>query len=262
MQLEYITSEQQEAILAQVKASCPAFSEVANADLWRNVYFATLKLSKLTCWNDPICGTFILGEREQVARVDIAGCKCFGTIVRFPVRFQPVDTITEVKLTVIGETVEVYTLQDPTLAQYIEATNEFFIDTKLTWLDSEGNVADDIFHGVTCGCCPKDFYITIRYTAGYELIPDCLLDLICKMVCYANASANGCDTGGCEAYTPAQWGVYLSREQQGDTSFSWSKVETLPFLAFQRLLESVETSAIYQISMCGIIDPFLGETVE
>ena len=52
MQLEYITSDQQEAILAQVKASCPAFSEVANADLWRNVYFATLKLSKLTCWND------------------------------------------------------------------------------------------------------------------------------------------------------------------------------------------------------------------
>lgn len=261
MELAFTNTQEQEEILAQVRLSCLAFETASDSDLWRNVYFAILKLSKLTCWDDQVCGSFILGEREQVAKINVAGCVCFGSIVRFPARYRPVDSILEVKLTVIGDTVEEYTLQDISTARYIEATDEFFIDTKNTWLDGSNNETTDIFHRVSCNCCPKDFYITIRYKAGYTTIPDCLLDLVCKMICYANSDANKCNTSGCEAYTPAQWGVYLSREQQGDTSFSWAKVETLPFVAFQTLLANVETSAIYQISMCGIIDPFLGETV-
>lgn len=262
MEITFNNTPQQQEIIAQVRASCPAFETASDIDLWRNIYFVILKLSKLTCWDDPICGSFITGERAQVAKVNVAGCVCFGSIIRFPSRYTPAQDIIDVELTVIGDTLETYTLQDITTAQYIEATNEFFIDTDNIWLDSENNEVTNILHGVSCGCCVKDFYITIRYNAGYDKIPDCLLDLVCKMICYANSEANKCNTGGCEAYTPAQWGVYLSREQQGDTQFSWEAVKTLPFMAFQTLLANVETSAVYQISMCHITDPFLGETVE
>lgn len=170
-------------IINQLKGFCSCVEKATDEDIAELVNV----ISIATCWMQKPCETFLLGDRREI--IDLPPC------ADCPIIFEPfyhpfdVDTFEFSLITIEG------------IEETITPITEFAY-----------HEADGLFHVIPglpsckCGCqkkcgCPTEYKLLVKYKAGYEVIPDCLLPVFCNVleVIHAKNECNCCSDCGCEA---------------------------------------------------------------
>lgn len=137
-------------------------------------------VSLATGWMQEPCETFELSERREV--IDLPSCMdCPYTFEPFYQPYDP-DSFTFELLKIKGLEEEVI----PADFVYSEYAKVFRVDTGLP--------------KCLCACdecgCPTEYKLVVKYNAGYEEIPDCLLPVFCNLIEVIHEK-NSCDCGTC-----------------------------------------------------------------
>lgn len=139
-------------------------------------------ISMATGWGSTPCDTFLVGNRKEVLDLE----DCIDCPIEFKPYYHPYDPES-----FSFKRVEIDGLEETTTDLdfgYIESEGLFRIDTGLS----------DCACRTTCGCTPK-YKLLVEYTAGYELIPDCLLPVFCNLIEVIHAKKScDCEDCGCE----------------------------------------------------------------
>lgn len=149
-------------VIEQLTSYCDCLDNVDERDIDELI---TL-ISVYTCWTGKVCDTFLSAERKEV--IDLPDCVCECDVFTFEPFYVPFDkdsfTFTLIEQTGIEETAT-----EITEYVYSEADENFRIALPL----------DNCQCQYVCGCKPN-YKLLVTYTAGYELIPDCLLPIFCE----------------------------------------------------------------------------------
>lgn len=141
-------------------------------------------ISSLTCWQNQPCETFLLSERREV--MELPKCMDECEIFTFEPFYHPYDadsfTFTLVTQRGIEETSE-------DIAEYAYSETDDNFKMVLPLPDCK------------CGCkpceCEPTYKLVVTYVAGYEMLPDCLIPLMCEALQYIKEK-NNCDCDKCE----------------------------------------------------------------
>ncbi len=140
-------------------------------------------ISTFTCWTQKPCETFLKGERKEVK--DLPNCIRDCDVFTFDPFYAPFDkdsfTFTLIEQNGISESAT-----EITDYVYSEVDGNFRLELPLPACECKPN----------CGCESK-FKLLVTYVAGYELIPECLLPLMCEALNWINEK-NSCDCEKCE----------------------------------------------------------------
>ena len=140
-------------------------------------------ISLATCWQQKPCETFLKSERTEVIELP----SCLDCPIEFIPFYHPYDadsfTFSLVTVQGIEETVTPITN-----FAYSEVSDVFRVDVGLT--DCE----------CRCACeCEPEYKLLVKYTAGYEEIPDCLLPVFCNVLEVIHAKNDcSCNDCGCD----------------------------------------------------------------
>lgn len=192
-------------------------------------------ISTITCWKNSTCETFLSSDREEVFDINaVMNCLCDSGLMIVELYYEQVkeETITVVlqKRTGIKFEEIVLTSEDFT---YNERENKLYID-----------LSD---YGIDNACsCEKLHKIIVQYTAGYEVLPRCLLPIFCDYLKYViEMNRCQCNCTNCE-----------SDDEDNDitepTNFE-EYIQNSLFIAYKRQLET--------ISLCGKTRTFVGVVV-
>lgn len=147
-------------------------------------------ISTYTCWAQSPCETFLQSERTEVRELPSCICdKCF--VYEFEPFFAPFDPDSfEFTLVEQNGITETYSVVSSYL--YSEVDGKFRMELPLP----------DCKCKPRCGCESK-YKLLVKYVAGYEGIPECLLPLMCEAL-YWIADKNKCQCEDCEACDPTK----------------------------------------------------------
>ena len=152
----------------QIEAACDCFNEneISEADVDELIDM----VSMATCWTLSPCETFLTSERREVIRLPECLDEC--DVITFEPYFQPFDvesfSFSLVEIDGINETVTPITN-----FTYSDVKGVFRLDVDLPNCKCEPQ----------CGC-KKEYYLVAEYTAGYDLIPDCIMPAFCEALQY------------------------------------------------------------------------------
>lgn len=180
-----------DTIYEQLLDSCDCLPDMEDDDIFhRNVDEMISLVSSLTCWKrgkKTICETFLNSERIEMIDIEsFDKCSCDGGVVKFNPYYEPLNPETfQVEVIEVKGIEEYSSPVDPTDYNYLKTLEELRIDV------SNYVTSND------CGC-GSEWKLRITYDAGYDLIPECLLQLFCDIlhVIYAK---NECECGTCQA---------------------------------------------------------------
>lgn len=147
-------------------------------------------ISNLTCWTNEPCETFLNSERVETMEIPkFDPCTCGGGILEFTPYYRPfqADTFKVFLITSIGINENVIELHEGVDYKFSESTGKLKISVS-------PYIKDD-----ACGC-PENSRLAIYYDAGYELLPECLLQLFCDLL-HVITRKNTCDCQACQQCT-------------------------------------------------------------
>lgn len=166
-----------ETIEEQLRDFCPCVKE--DGAFSANVAEMINVVSLATGWMRTPCETLMSGERKEVFPVECEDCPIEFTPYYHP--FEP-------------DSFSFYLIQTKGLEETV---------TELDFSYSEANGLFRVDLGMDCKCmakecgCPTTYQVMAKYTAGYDLLPDCLLPVFCNLLEVIRAK-NSCDCGcGC-----------------------------------------------------------------
>lgn len=141
-------------------------------------------ISVYTCWTQKPCETFLMSERREV--IDLPPCSCGCDVFTFTPFFYPfVSESFSFKLVEQNGIEE--TVTELTDYVYSAVDENFRIDLPL----------EDCKCRPQCGC-PSTYKLLVTYDAGYELIPECLIPVLCNALGWIT-DKNDCCCTDCEA---------------------------------------------------------------
>lgn len=226
-----------ETVYEQLQDYCDCIkqSDLKDDSFKRNVDQLIDMISTLTCWKNSPCENFLSSDREEVMDVDvIKSCWCDGGLMIVPLYYREIkeETIQVIVQTRNGVQFEEIELSNEDFS-FNPYENKLYIDLSAYDIDS------------VCSC-EKVHKIIVRYTAGFEFIPNCLLPVFCdflqKVIEYnrCDCACNTCedDEENTEPVEPDTIEEYIQR---------------VLFIAYQRQLET--------ISLCGNHKWFVGLVV-
>ena len=140
-------------------------------------------ISLATCWQQKPCETFLKSERTEVIELP----SCLDCPIEFIPFYHPYDADSFTFSLVTVQGIE-ETITPITNFAYSEVSNVFRVDVGLT--DCE----------CRCACeCEPEYKLLVKYTAGYEEIPDCLLPVFCNVLEVIHAKNDcSCTDCGCD----------------------------------------------------------------
>lgn len=219
----------------QTNCNCVRKSDLNDESFKVNVMQLVDLISTITCWKNNTCETFLSSDREEVFDIDfIRSCRCDGGFVITDLFYKEIK---EETIQVILQTRDGIHFED------IEISKEDF-----TFNTYENKLYIDLSsYGIDNICsCKKLHKIIVRYTAGYELLPKCIVPVFCDylqhLIEYNRCDCN-CDT--CDDETENKAPV------EPDTIEEY--IQRTLFISYQRQLEI--------ISLCGNHYKFLGLVV-
>lgn len=175
----------QAGLYDQLLQFCTCVEEVTDRDVADMIGVVSLA----TGWTINPCESFELGERREV--IDLPSC--MDCPYEFSPYYTPFDadsfTFTLIKRKGLEEerislTNFRYTGFDERDMKY---EGGFLVDTELP--KCECTCGDE------CGC-PTEYKLLVTYDAGYDILPECLLPVLCNLLEVIHAK-NSCDCGGC-----------------------------------------------------------------
>lgn len=166
-------------VTEQLTQYCDCLKEVNDKDVDELINL----ISVYTCWTGKVCDTFLSAERKEV--IDLPDCVCECDVFTFDPFYVPFDKDSFTFTLIEQNGIEEYTT-DITDYVYSEADENFRISLPL----------DNCHCQYVCGCKPN-YKLLVTYTAGFELIPDCLLPIFCEALEWIK-NKNTCECNSCE----------------------------------------------------------------
>lgn len=211
-----------------------AFEEDNRDKLLRNVEELIFLVSILTCWTNEPCETFLNSERQEVIDIpdfDPCSCECDVGVTAFkPYYYKSIDV----------NSFEVFVVNTSGLQEEIERVDAGYYAyselSKALKVDVRPYVEKS-----RCNPCDDDYKLLIKYNAGYDLIPDCLLQLFCDLL-HVIYNKNNCDCSTCQACKDGD-------DNEPNIVFDDETSETLDDY-LHKLVESAYKKQIGLISLC------------
>lgn len=236
-------------IVQQLKDFCDCFDdkELEEEFLEKNVTELIFLISLLTCWTQKPCETFLNSEREEIFTVeDIARCGCQKGIIEV-VPFY--DNYTHELIN--PETLRVRVIK--TLG--IEDIEEELDVSKFAYSKRYGVIRIDLSDYLNSQCicsCDNLKSVVVTYDAGYQEIPECLLELFCNLL-HVVTDKNNCTCASCQ--TCKQGSV-------DDASIVFDDEVSKDLDVYvTRLIESGYQKQLGLMSICKRSCGFLGEVI-
>lgn len=275
-------NEVQQSIIDQILDHCPQLADVKDpetevlsesdkAALWKQIYKIISRFSSANCWDKGGCETFLKGERTQKMKFTREHCKSCGNLLKISPEFEPIclndagePDITEINIYAVSDVRKKYTYPAELLgSSYVEVAEQFYIDLNIDMLNTQTGETENWWKN--CGCCEPEFFIEIKYNAGFDKIPECLLDMFCKLLCFIKADALGCanDKGACAQMSVPQWGSYLKSESHGDVKYTYEVADNKSTQLIDEFMGLTDSQALYCLNRCGVSASqiWLGDTV-
>lgn len=166
-------------IAEQLKDYCDCMEIDENFE--RDVNQLITLVSSLTCWTNKPCETFLSSEREQYFPLEVNPCcGCDYLTMKKELFYEQVKTDSFSVFLIMRDGIKEYEVEiEPEDFYYIQRNNHIKIDLR-KYLNQN-----------PCSCEVAEGII-VRYTAGFEEIPNCLLPVFCDMLQYVIAM-NKCE---------------------------------------------------------------------
>lgn len=199
--------------------------DITYDELWSKIWLVLRLFSLVTCWTDGINDLFLMQTRKQQTTVkQLCGCRrdccnCDEDQIVIPLEFAPLydaEDCMYVKGT-ISVVINGKVHREEISAEYLyEHTDPF--TNKLYILRED--FPDLLLWNHRCCClCRRNCTITLEYNAGYELLPDGLLPLICPLLTKIDSAKIG--LADCAAAMTQVVGL-LKRKKVGNVEYEWS----------------------------------------
>lgn len=239
----------QKDLLDKLRAECPCLADAStfpDTTLWRAFYSSINYLSTLLCWNNELCSNFFHGARRQTETFE-PGRGCDGKWLTIkPLYRNNIDTDSfTLVVTIIGSDVTIIDIPASEIV-YIEATGEVRINMNQQFTDTNGNLVNPV---CDCDCCSKQIIATLSYNSGFDTLPECLIDTICKMVTYNFYNQCGLGASDCSVYSRVHPSAYLTKETNSKTSYEWKIISAED--NFKKMLGYIDEVNIYRFSNCS-----------
>lgn len=175
-------------IIEQLEDYCDCLpKKLKDEVLEKNLQQLIHLISNITCWSNSECETFLNSERIEIVELpSFDFCSCDGGILEFNPWYTQIDPesfeVTLVRLQGIEE--EVIEI-DKAHYQFSELFQILKIDVS------------NYIESLKCAGCPPDYRMIVKYNAGYELLPECLLPLFCDLL-HVLFDMNKCDCSSCQ----------------------------------------------------------------
>ena len=140
-------------------------------------------ISMYTCWQQKPCETFLSSERKQV--IELPDCIDDCDIFEFEPFFYPFD-VSSFTFTLVSQTGIEETSTALTNFAYSETDELFRINLPLPGCACRPD----------CGC-PTKYKLLVKYVAGYDELPECLIPIFCEAMQYIKEMKK-CDCEKCQ----------------------------------------------------------------
>lgn len=223
------------------------------AALWQVIRF----ISNITCWTEQADDTFIMQTRIQTYDVaQVCGCKpgcchCDEDVVKIPLEFMPVseNPFVEGKLTVF---INGRPKSMPITAEYLQEHYDEYAG--VVYLDRKDFDDMLMYKGKCCCLCRRNVKVQLKYNAGYDLIPNGLLSLICPLMAKIEESKSGLNE--C-ANAMTQVVGALKFKKVGNIQYQWSDAQNdtqKTFSLYTDLYNLATVDEVYALSRCLIAE--------
>lgn len=199
--------------------------DITYDELWSKIWLVLRLFSLVTCWTDGIDDLFLMQTRKQQTSVkQLCGCRrdccnCDEDQVVIPLNYAPLYDDEECMY--VGGTISVVingkVHREEIPADYLyEHTDPF---TNKLYILREDFPDLLLWNNRCCCLCRRNCTITLEYNAGYELLPDGLLPLICPLLTKIDSAKIG--LADCAAAMTQVVGL-LKRKKVGNVEYEWS----------------------------------------
>lgn len=226
-------------IIEQLKDYCDCLPDMDDLLLEKNIIEMINLISVMTCWTQVPCETFLMSERTEMIDVKpFDPCDCDGGLFEFVPFYEPVDSMS----------FQVFLIETQGVNETVTELSEDSFNYSETFgklrIDLNGYVMSD-----NC-CCPPDYKLLIRYYAGYELLPDCLLPLFCDLL-HVLYEKNRCDCSACQV---CDKGTDVIVEYDDEVSENLGKyLDRLIEWGFKRQLGLISLCHKYNDGWCVVV---------
>lgn len=253
---EQSPDSRQLAILTQVKKFCQIPKEQKDVDTWAYIWQVIRRLSLLTCWAEKADDTFVLQVRTQNFSVKQENkccrkcCRCDEDVIKIPLAYEPVPEQGYVsgKMTLVISGRLVTEILDP---EYLAEHTDW--ETGVLYINREDFPNLLLYRGSCCCLCNRDVRITLVYNAGYRILPNGILPVICKLIDQVDTdTSDNCATAMTEV------SGLLKRKKVGNVEYEWDASDKSSY-TLDKLIAELDTlgvlSEIMVYSRCSIAEP-------
>ena len=167
-------------VYEQLATKCNCIGSVEQSDVEELINLISL----YTCWTQKPCETFLSGERREV--LELPDCMDECEVFSFTPFYHPFDK-ESFAFTLIAQKGTEEETTEITDFSYSEIDDDFKMVLPIP--------------NCRCNCrnkcdCPTKYKLLVTYVAGYDLLPDCMIPLMCEALQYIKEK-NKCDCSKC-----------------------------------------------------------------
>ena len=196
--------------------------DITYADLWSKIWLVLRLFSLVTCWTDGVDDLFLM--QQQTTAKQLCGCRrdccnCDEDQIVIPLEYAPLYDAEDcmyvsgtISVVIGGKVVREEIPTDYLYEHTDPYTNKLYIMRE--------DFPDLLLWNHRCCClCRRNCTITLEYNAGYEVLPDGLLPLICPLLTKIDSAKIG--LADCAAAMTQVVGL-LKRKKVGNVEYEWS----------------------------------------
>lgn len=199
--------------------------DITYADLWSKIWLVLRLFSLVTCWTDGVNDLFLMQTRKQQTTVkQLCGCRrdccnCDEDQIVVPLEYAPLYDAEDCMYVsgTISVVINGRVVKEEIPTEYLyEHTDPY---TNKLYIMREDFPDLLLWNNRCCCLCRRHCTITLAYNAGYEILPDGLLPLICPLLTKIDSAKIG--LADCAAAMTQVVGL-LKRKKVGNVEYEWS----------------------------------------
>lgn len=235
--------------------------EIKAEELWKKVWLVLRFLSLLTCWTDNINDLFLMQTRTQQATArELCGCRpnccnCDDDNIVIPLDYAPL--LDDEKCMYVSGVISVVINGK---VKRVEIDPEYLYEHTDPYTNKLYIMRDDFpellyNHNRCCCLCKRELTITLKYNAGYQLLPAGLLPAICPLLSKIDSAKIGLND--CAAAMTQVVGL-LKRKKVGNVEYEWSDADSDAAITQTLLTDLFDISVIAEIQAISRCDSAIG----
>lgn len=237
--------------------------DITYAELWQRIWLILRFISLATCWTDNVMDLFIMQTRtQQVTARELCGCRpnccnCDDDNIVVPLDYAPL--LDDEKCMYVSGTMSVVINGR---VKRVEIPTDYLYEHTDPYTNKLYIMRDDFpellyNHNRCCCLCRRELTITLRYNAGYSLLPTGLLPVICPLL--SKIETANFSNADCAAAMTDVVGL-LKRKKVGNVEYEWSDkaVDTDTATTKEVITDLFDVSMIAEIQSISRCDIALG----